>query len=443
MLISLSINNCLIYDTETEFSLQANLQSKRFAQNIVPAGKIHVVKSAIVIGPNNSGKTNLVKIMATLKGIILNTQSKLEKNLFSSDSTCSLAVTFSANGLEYLYSIKYNTSSSEYVYERFAEVQRDKYGNRKEKVWLLRNCLENKNESEDEKLADMMELASKGNLLMHVLDTSRFPILDHMKSLLVAFASSIDVIDMNNIPLNKTVEMMKASSEQRNKIADFVKNADLFLNDYKYLSEEEFGTAFNFDMLQKQPDKNGVQEASIRFGDAFMDKLHLASVYKGVQVPSILFDSTGTKKIAALASYVLNALEQGRILVVDELDNSLHFKLTREIIAMFNNEMNQRAQLIATVHDVSLLDCRTLFRKEQIWFSHKDSEHAYLYSLGEFSAAEDGIRETTDLIEKYKRGVLGALPKPDLFNSLYEACALSENTVSVRRDKSPSRPFKL
>ena len=429
MLISLSINNCLIYDTETEFSLQANLQSKRFAQNIVPAGKIHVVKSAIVIGPNNSGKTNLVKILATLKGIILNTQSKLEKNLFSSDSTCSLAVTFSANGLEYLYAIKYNTGSSEYVYERFAEVQRDKYGNRKEKVWLLRNCLENKNESEDEKLADMMELASKGNLLMHVLDTSRFPMLDRMKNLLVAFAESIDVIDMNNIPLNKTVEMMKASSEQRKKIADFVKNADLFLNDYKYLSEEEFGTTFNFDMLQKQPDKNGVQEASIRFGDAFMDKLHLASVYKGVQVPSILFDSTGTKKIAALASYVLNALEQGRILIVDELDNSLHFKLTREIIAMFNNEMNQRAQLIATVHDVSLLDCRTLFRKEQIWFSHKDTEHAYLYSLGEFSAAEDGIRETTDLIEKYKRGLLGALPKPDLFNSLYEACALSEKST--------------
>ena len=133
--------------------------------------------------------------------------------------------------------------------------------------------------------------------------------------------------------------------------------------------------------------------------------------------------------MAALASYVIGALKNSRILIVDELDNSLHFKLTREIIAMFNNEMNQRAQLIATVHDVSLLDCRTLFRKEQIWFSHKDTEHAYLYSLGEFSAAEDGIRETTDLIEKYKRGLLGALPKPDLFNSLYEACALSEKST--------------
>ena len=434
MLISLSIDNCLIFDTETEFSLQANMQSRRFAQNIVPVGKLHVVKSAIVIGPNNSGKTNLVRILATLKGIILNTQARLEKNLFSSETITRLSVTFSADGHEYLYAIKYDTGSSEYVYERFAEVLRDKYGNRKEVVWLLRDCIENMNESKDRKMAEMMELASKGNLLMHVLDTSRFSTLDTIKRLLTAFASNIDIIDMNNIPLEKTVEMMKATPEKRHKIADFVKNSDLFLQDYRYLTEDEFGASYKFEMAQKMADNNSIQEAALRFGNALMDKLHLVSVYKGMPMPSILFDSTGTKKIAALASYVLEALEQGRILVIDELDNSLHFKLTREIIAMFNNEMNQRAQLIATVHDVSLLDCRTLFRKEQIWFSHKDSEHAYLYSLGEFSAGEDGIRETTDLIEKYKRGLLGALPKPDLFNSLYDACNISKSSTTGKED---------
>jgi len=434
MLISLSIDNCLIYDTATEFSLQANMQSRRFAQNLAPAGRIHVVKSAIVIGPNNSGKTNLVRIMAKLKNIILNMPDKLEKNLFSSDKVCSLAVTFSAEGKEYLYAIKYDTGSSEYVYERFAEVLRDKYGNRKEKVWLIRDCIENRNESEDGKLTEMMELASKGNLLMHVLDTSRFPTLAAIKKLLTTFASGIDVIDMNNIPLEKTVEMMKASPEKRQRIATFVKNADLFLQDFRYLTEQEFGTSYKFERAQNLADKNRVQEVSIRLDEAFKDKLHLVSVYRGFPMPSILFDSTGTKKIAALASYVLDALEQGRILVIDELDNSLHFKLTREIIAMFNNEMNQRAQLIATVHDVSLLDCRTLFRKEQIWFSHKDTEHAYLYSLGEFSAGEDGIRETTDLIEKYKRGLLGALPKPDLFNSLYDACSLSKTSAAIKEE---------
>ena len=124
--------------------------------------------------------------------------------------------------------------------------------------------------------------------------------------------------------------------------------------------------------------------------------------------------------MAAIASYVIDALENGRVLVVDELDNSLHFKLTRAIIAMFNNELNAEAQLIVTVHDVSLLDCQTLFRKDQIWFSHKDDNNAYLYPLSAFTAERDKIRSNSDLIEKYKRGVFGAITEPDLYKSLLE-----------------------
>ncbi len=89
-----------------------------------------------------------------------------------------------------------------------------------------------------------------------------------------------------------------------------------------------------------------------------MDQIRLVSTYKGVHVPSMIFDSTGTKKIAAMASYVIEALEQGRILVVDELDSSIHFKLTRAIVAMFNNELNTNAQMIFTVHDINLMDCK-------------------------------------------------------------------------------------
>jgi len=137
-----------------------------------------------------------------------------------------------------------------------------------------------------------------------------------------------------------------------------------------------------------------------------------------VRVPSIVFDSTGTKKMTALAGYIMEALEQGRVLVVDELDSSIHFKITRAIVAMFNNELNTNAQMIFTVHDINLMDCKRLFRKEQIWFVHKDDNAAYVYSLGDYTAAAKGIRDTTDIIEKYKKGILGALPEPELINSL-------------------------
>ena len=86
---------------------------------------------------------------------------------------------------------------------------------------------------------------------------------------------------------------------------------------------------------------------------------------------------------------------------------------------MFNNELNDKAQMIFTVHDINLMDCKRLFRKEQIWFVHKDKQGIYLYSLADFTA-QDGVRDTTDLIDKYKNGALGALPEPELINSLLD-----------------------
>ena len=161
------------------------------------------------------------------------------------------------------------------------------------------------------------------------------------------------------------------------------------------------------------------EEKALDIPEQIMDQIRLVSVYKGVHVPSILFDSTGTKKIAALASYIIEGIEQGRILVVDELDSSLHFKLTRAIVAMFNNELNMGAQLIFTIHDINLMDCKKMFRKEQIWFVHKDESGVYVYSLGDFTA-QQGVRDTTDIMEKYRRGALGALPDPELIGSLLD-----------------------
>ena len=57
------------------------------------------------------------------------------------------------------------------------------------------------------------------------------------------------------------------------------------------------------------------EEKVLDIPEQFIDQIRLVSIYKGVPVPSIIFDSTGTKKIAALASYIIEGLEQGRILV--------------------------------------------------------------------------------------------------------------------------------
>ena len=117
-------------------------------------------------------------------------------------------------------------------------------------------------------------------------------------------------------------------------------------------------------------------------------------------------------------------------MVIDELDSSIHFKLTRAIVSMFNNELNDKAQLIFTVHDVTLMDCQKLFRKEQIWFVSKDEEKVYVYSLADFTAT-DGVRDTSDIIEKYRKGIFAALPEPELIKSLL---SLKVNTKKEFRD---------
>ena len=160
-------------------------------------------------------------------------------------------------------------------------------------------------------------------------------------------------------------------------------------------------------------------EEVLNMREKLMEQIRLVSTYKGVKVPSLIFDSTGTKKIAALASYIIEGLEKGRILIVDELDSSIHFKITRAIVAMFTNELNTNAQMIFTVHDINLMDCKRMFRKEQIWFVHKDQEGVYVYSLADFTA-QQGVRDTTDIMEKYRKGALGALPDPELINSLLD-----------------------
>ncbi|WP_028516962.1 AAA family ATPase [Ruminococcus flavefaciens] len=424
MLISLKVNNCFIYNTETEFTMRSDMRNKHFPSNVVSINSTNVLKSAIIMGPNNVGKTNFIKCINAIRGIMLNEGTVMTTNIFTDNTVSEFAITFCDNEYEYCFELKYDFPKNDYIYEKFSKITYDVHKNRKETVILLRDTKNKEyvcntfHEEEKQAVISAMKFTAKNNILIYLLDTSQFSVLTEIKDIITSFAKKIDIVDMNNIPMKKTIEMLKMSDKKTKRIVNFILNADLYLENYQFLNDDEFKKS----MMGKFASfsESNPQEKVLQSSSSFMDQLHLFSTYKGLTVPSIVFDSTGTKKIACLASYVIEALESGHILVVDELDNSLHFKLVRAIIAMFNNELNTKAQLICTVHDVTLLDCQKLFRKEQIWFAHKDMDNAYLYSLSEFTAEKDGVRDTSDLIEKYKRGVFGALPEPDLFESLLE-----------------------
>jgi len=74
----------------------------------------------------------------------------------------------------------------------------------------------------------------KNAILIHLVDSSTLQYLQEAKNILLSFANSIVIVDMNNIPLDKTISMLKKHDESQKDIVSFIKNADLDLDDYKY-----------------------------------------------------------------------------------------------------------------------------------------------------------------------------------------------------------------
>ena len=410
MIIELSVKNCYAFEDTIIFSMKADMRNKKFGANVHKENNFNILKTAGIYGPNNSGKTCLIKCIRAIKEVLLNRKSDLMPNIFTNNNVCELGVIFMVSGRKFSYKFKYDAVKEEYIYESFSEVFKDKYGNEKEENWLEKDTVKEIFTSVDQDLQAMIPMISNNNLLYYLIDTNKFEKLSEIKNILIGFAEKIDVINMNNIPMEHTIELMKNKNKLQQKIVEFIKNADLYMDNFEYVDMDKI-------KLESVEYEKKPEEKVLEVLDNIMDQIRLVSTYKGISVPSVLFDSTGTKKIAAIAGYVIEALEQGRILVVDELDSSIHFKLTRAIVTMFNNELNENSQLIFTVHDINLMDCKRLFRKEQIWFVHKDEAGVYVYSLADFTALQ-GVRDTSDIIEKYRKGTLGALPDPELINSL-------------------------
>lgn len=418
MILSVRVNNFLVYSNEVELSMKADMRIKKFNNNVYKKNNFNVLKSVCIYGANNSGKTCLVRAINSICNVLLGLVAEVPSNLFTDNSKCSFGISFMENGRAFSYDFDFDSNiingyKKAFVYECLKELFIDKYGNCSEKEIFIRDVANDVYRFADDKdLSKVLGIVSSDNILIYTINTVKYPIVETYKNILRDFAGKIDVLDMNNIPLEKTIMVLKNNAAIREKTVELIKLADLDIEDYKYLGDGVKESASNAPNGRIANPRELVLKASIMVEDM----LRLTSVHKGKPVQSLSFDSTGTKKIVSVASFIIDALTNGRTLVIDELDSSLHFKLTRAIVSLFNNDMNKEAQLIFTAHDITLLDCKKLFRKDQIWFASKDSENEYLYSLADFNSQEDKIRSESDLFEKYKSGVLGAVPEPDLIS---------------------------
>ena len=129
-------------------------------------------------------------------------------------------------------------------------------------------------------------------------------------------------------------------------------------------------------------------------------------------------ESSGTQILFSMAPILKQVFENGKIIIIDELERSLHPSLVEMIIKFFHNpEINKgNAQLIFNTHDTNLLSL-DLFRRDQIWFAEKDPKKGAteLYPLDDFS-----VRKTENIQKGYLNGRYGAIPFVATGDSLWQ-----------------------
>ena len=137
-------------------------------------------------------------------------------------------------------------------------------------------------------------------------------------------------------------------------------------------------------------------------------------------------ESAGTQTWFALIGPTLSALRSGRILLFDEIDASLHPRLSARLLELFQNpETNPYgAQLIFTTHDTSLLNH---LNRDEVWLTEKNESGATtLTALAEYGG--DKVRRSLNLERAYLQGRFGAVPELDQF-TLRRALGLVSSDV--------------
>ena len=417
MLIQFSTKNYLSFKDEQILSLTMTkggelVDSNTFNSNLsTPAG---LLKTAVIYGPNASGKSNFLTALTAMKRIVMGSATEWQRgeelpvtpfllDEMSADSPSEFEIVFVADGVRYQYGF---AATSERVHEEWLLA----FPKAKPQRWFTRIWNEEMNTYEWEMgnsftgQKQLWQKATRSNALflstaVHLNSVQLQPVFDW-------FNNNLKFISLKGFfkELEVTASRCKDDNE-RKKVAEFLKVADLGINDISVKSERITAKHLSDDMPE---------EAKTYFleNEIDTDVFDIHSVHKTNQGGTVLFnfslESEGTLKFFALAGPIIDALENSYVLFIDELHGSLHPKMVRFLVDLFHDEKTNpiNAQLIFTSHETSILS-QDVFRRDQIWFCEKDKEQATrLYPLTDFSPRKG--RE--NLEAGYLSGRYGALP---------------------------------
>lgn len=383
--------------------------------------------SAVIYGPNASGKTNIIGAMDTFKSIVLrgnlrNDDDKSNPNaaasaleLIPNSSTKSIEpVSFAIKFITNEYLIEYSFSAE---LGRFLDID---YPRRvlTETLSVNDNIIFSRNKRLNfgaldviqDLLVNAFEQNAEGAIALskNNLNTEELFLMNGFKTM---FSAKLVALISNWLENNFMIIYRADAMHLIRKFGD-PKKKSIYVEKTLNEAAAYFGINSNAIGYIIEGDNNEAKLCSI-----FKD------VGKGMAVPADLFESYGTIRFINMFPLVVNAILNGGTLVVDEFDASIHPMALMNIINIFHNdEINiHHAQLIFNTHNPIFLNAN-LYRRDEIKFVERDdiSHFSSHYSLSDFgTTGKAGVRKNEDYMKNYFVDRYGAIKDID-FMPIFE-----------------------
>ena len=414
MLVGFTFENFASFYNNTEFAMTVSGNDSRYKElNTFSTPHGELLKSCFMYGANGSGKTNFIDALAFMKYIVtseLDVQSRIisKPNYFlfnnaSKDKPTSFSIAFIVDGTlyDYGFSVLNNKIINEYL---------DKKDKRTVNVFTRSGSN-----------FETIKINSKEfKNVEHVIKNTREDVLflswanfcnNEMAMKIYKWFDSIQIFDADDTHqlLSVTVNYMEEHENVKKDIVDLMNKLGIPIDDFEIeitdsQMSETLMAALKKSYKEKFKSIMNVKNIDLKIKQKVYDK-----DWDNYTMTDFGFEleSAGTKKLFEIAGPIISAINNGSVVLIDELDARLHPALVRHLVMMFNSLSHNpnNAQLICNTHDVTLLD--EDIRRDQIYFLEKDEYGvSKLYSLCDFR----GIRKDSKILKQYLLGVYGALP---------------------------------
>ena len=388
--------------------------------NVIVSDKVRYLSTVAIYGANSSGKSNLVDAIAYMMSIVLGSVKVNDKDVLPYDP---FLLNTDSGSKPTLYEVEAIVNGMRYRYgfsnleDRICEEWLSQVINSKtEKILFIRNL---EGIGVDPGLVpEGVDLESRTNdnrLFLSLVGQLGGKISNEIISFFNTSLNVLSGLDTKGYHLFSRLMLSKKLPGYQQMMA-FFQQIQLGFSGLSVKTNDFDPSDIPLELPSELRDRlinelTGKKRIEILSSHRIYDKNGKAVGQSSFPFESM--ESEGTKKIFDLGGPVFDTIESGSVLVIDELDAKMHPLISQELVKLFNDPVrnNTGAQLIFTTHDTNLLSSG-LLRRDQIWFTEKDScEQTDVYSMRQI-VLPDGSKPRGDgnLERNYIRGRYGAIP---------------------------------